>query len=694
MKNWKPPNSVINNYKQVEPKRFPLTLVTGVEWVPESIQKAPKFEYVPPPSVENHYLLPAEYQQKTGRNLSIPFFLIGGVKDEEICKKKTPLNCKNVGTKFEDRPDGVYLKSQNEREEAKRLCNFSFKIESLRNVINRDGSIQVELMYSVKGTDLVASSHCATILEENYDSIVDDILRRHKECYIVTEHSHKARDYLKEYGAIIYRGFCSREGYPVKTIFTYSGWENISGKNVYLSATKRSAYYECNCDLSIPFVPREKMAEIWNLDVKILEVGKKIYDAAGQIDYYESWKTLLPFWLYLHLSFACKLFLDAGVEVQFIFITGSLKTSLCKTFAEVFNERSMLRFESTGVALENYMEKCVDQIMIVDDLFKEDPMMKKKFEVIIRVFGDGIGRAKSTGKDYKENIQAKVRGGCIVTAEHNPNAQQSSTLRYVTSELGNGTIDTAVLAEFQTDKQRSKLEHRANKIQEIFGGWIGFLENHYEDLVQCLAIYQPPPINFGFKRYQQIYKVFCAVSKMIIKWGIETGAIPEQQGSFLFEIWHTIIADFIRKNQNAATTTEPYQQFLITLQQAVATGTVLVASNKEVFEQDGQRRYMGFYRIDKGDTEYVLNPHKIMNFVRKQLLESGKELVSDPARIFKDLLEHGISKGYVNKDGSGGERTRYLKRIKIKDNQAEMLILSKMAVEKTIEKLLMEVNLS
>ncbi len=81
------------------------------------------------------------------------------------------------------------------------------------------------------------------------------------------------------------------------------------------------------------------------------------------------------FWLYLHLSFACKLFIDAGLKVQFLLLligkTGNLKTTICETFAEPFNEGSMLQFESTSRALELYREEYLDMTMIIDDIFKK-----------------------------------------------------------------------------------------------------------------------------------------------------------------------------------------------------------------------------------------------------------------------------------------------------------------------------------
>ena len=143
------------------------------------------------------------------------------------------------------------------------------------------------------------------------------------------------------------------------------------------------------------------------------------------------------------------------------------------------------------------------------------------------------------------------------------------------------------------------------------------------------------------------------------------------------------------RNQIAATVAEPYHQFLITLQQAIATGSAQIAINKDEFEKNGSH-YIGFHRVDKGDSEYVLAPDKVFSLVKHQLIDSGKDLVSDATPIFKELFEHRISKGYDNKDGKGGVRKRYLKRVKLNGHQPEVLVISVAAMEKTISDFLKE----
>lgn len=80
-----------------------------------------------------------------------------------------------------------------------------------------------------------------------------------------------------------------------------------------------------------------------------------------------------------------------------------------------------------------------------------------------------------------------------------------------------------------------------------------------------------------------------------------------------------------------------------------------------------------------------------MTLVRRQLLDSGQELIAESTAIFKELREHGISKGYDNQqDGKGNVRKRYLKRIKINGHLIEMLVISVVAMKNAIEDYLKE----
>ncbi|MBR4152006.1 MAG: hypothetical protein IKT98_03530 [Selenomonadaceae bacterium] len=684
---WQPPNKgAPNPYRQAK------IVKQVVEVAPMEIPfSTADFE---PKENGNPYVSAEKYQEQSGVRLASANATNSTSPYANARKITLTVGGNEINRKFIIEPDGVYLRPKNKlTDDPMHLCNFSFEIVALRTLKNRDGTVQREVVYNVISSALTHRAgefddkNLPSLPEEDYDRIVDEIQRQFKECYICPESRHSAKDYLREYGALVYREF--RQSHGVEEFFNYHGWELVGGKMVYLSDSRA----DCKCGISIPKIPAERMAVAWRNDLQILEIGRKIFNADGTFDDVASLRVSLPFWLYLHLSFACRLFIDAGLKVQFLLLligkTGSLKTTICETFAEPFNEGSMLRFESTSRALELYREECIDQTMVVDDIFKKKSSNMSKFEDILRAFGEGIGRAKSAGKDFKEIMRTKVQGGCIVTAEHDLESQQSSTLRYVSVPLESDSINTVYLSMFQQDKICARLEDRPTIVQEIFAAWIEYLESNYEQLVKFLLTFQPPPLTLKFKRHQQIYRVLCAVATLITDWGRQSENLTSQQVQDKLSCWHRVIVDLMLRNQSAATEAEPWQQFLVTLQQAIATGTTLIAVNKDEFEQNGGR-YAGFQRIDKGDAEYVLSPDKVISIARHLLTDSGRELVSDSTTIFKELLNHGVSKGYENKDGNGGTRKRYLKRVKLNGHLVEMLVLSKDALEKAIEKFLQE----
>ena len=686
-KEWQPPEKVQNPYQ-------PARIVPQIVEVSSTEKPFPRANFEPNDS-ENPYISAEEYQSRTGvrlSSLSTSDELSFINNPQEICTASTDIE---VGGKFIVRLDGVYLKAKGKMtDEDIQLCNFDFEVVTLRALKNRDGSIQSEVVYKVISSAIQYRANefnekgLPSLPEENYDKIVDEILRLFKECYICPESKSFAKDYLREYGAIKYREF--RRKHKVEEFFSYHGWELVNGKMVYLS----DSYSYCKCGITIPKLPAERMAAAALNDSKILNIGARRLKADGTIDEIASLRVILPFFLYLHLSFACKLFIDAGYKVQFLLLligkTGSLKTTICETFAEPFNEGSILRFESTSRALELYREECIDMTMVVDDIFKKKSSNMNKFEDILRAFGENIGRAKSGGKDFKEIMRTKVRGGCIITAEHDLESQQSSLLRYVSVSFESDSINTEVLSFFQQDKIRARLEGRSTVVQEVFAGWIAYLEANYENLVNTLITLQPPTLKFKFKRHQQIYRVLFALLTLVLDWWYQAKILSPRQFERNLSCWNDVIVDLLLRNQAAAIVAEPWQQFLMSLQQLIATGATPIALNKDEFEHSGGVRYIGFQRIDRGDVEYVLSPEKAIAVIRRQMMESGKELVSDSTTIFKELLANGVSKGYENKDGNGGTRKRYLKRVKLNDHLVEMLVLSKSAMEKAIEGFLEE----
>lgn len=218
------------------------------------------------------------------------------VLDQKINKFSAPNEGKEVAEKFIVRLSGVYLKPKNKlTEDERQLCNFSFEIRTIRVLKNRDGTVQREVVFNVIISDLAHRAdefdekNLPNIPEEDFDKIVDEILHLFKETYICPESKNIAKDYLREYGAIVYLEF--RRSHDIKEFFSYYGWELVGSKMCYLSDSRA----DCKCAVTIPKIHPERMAIAWRNDLQILEIGKKVYNLDDTLDEVASLKVSFPF---------------------------------------------------------------------------------------------------------------------------------------------------------------------------------------------------------------------------------------------------------------------------------------------------------------------------------------------------------------------------------------------------------------
>lgn len=629
---------------------------------------------------ENPYISPQNYCSTTGMALATIINSGNDIRKAVIGANNVNGRHRKTEDKFLELYDGIYIRLKKDSTELSRLTNFKFKIVGLLKYHTRDGGERNEVCYAV-------SSHETEIKRISYDEycikLFDHILKAFPDCCIIGGNTTLAKSYLKEYAAFLFNE--AEHNLVVNDIYEYHGWEEVKNKHIYLS----SARADCECECYVPNMINIQVPDVWNEGVNILNIGKKVYFDNGKLDAHQTYRVSLPFWLYLHLGYASKLFHDAGANLQFILVivgpSGCLKTSTCKTFASPFQSDEMIRFESTSRAIELYRESCIDQNMIVDDIFRQTDALLAKFEEILRAYGDEVGRAKSGGKNFGDLVRTKVRGGCIVTAENMLESQQSSTLRYITLRLEKDSIDSKVLAEFQENQRRAKRNKQPSLVQNYFAGWIHYLEKHYDEIVDYIERYQPTNLVFRFKRHQQIHKAFSVIAFFILRWGEEIGAISIEREKQIFGLWSEIITMLIKQNEDMAISSEPWQQFILTLQSSIGTGSFPIADTKEIYESHNGK-FFGFKRCVKNEEmEYVLSPENTYTHVRTKMQEIEKQLVIKEMALYRDLCERGIAKGYVDQANGKKNRNRYLKRVMLHGHQVEMLIISVEAMEKAIE---------
>ena len=426
---------------------------------------------------KNPYQIPSEYQETTG--LCINYYN-PIVNSEPDMVSRQPI-LKIIG-KYYVKSDGLYREAKNPMiQEDIHICNFVHQITGFQKIHSKDGSTRMAITYSVTGHE----DEIFTVSSEEYGNICDDILKKLPDCCFTGNVSSSGKAYYREFAAHIYRE--AKNSIAIQNIYNYHGWERVNDQMVYLSNSRD----DCQCSCWVPPVLSETIQNLFIQGMNIINIGRQVFNDNGTLNIVQTYRVSLPFFLYIHLGFTVKLFQDAGLDVQFLLMlvgkSGSLKTSICKAFAEPFNSGGMLRLESTPRALELYREASTDMTMLADDIFAPKSSLKNKFELILRAFGDTIGRAKSAGKDFNDIVRTVVRGGCIVTAENQLGSQQSSVLRYVTIKIDHDSIDTNTLQYFQSNQKQAQLKNEASIVQLYFAAFIKHLEQNYDSIVQFLA---------------------------------------------------------------------------------------------------------------------------------------------------------------------------------------------------------------
>lgn len=586
-------------------------------------------------------------------------------------KFSNELACELSISNFQVEANGIHvaLPSKNLEPKTIHLCNFIFHFSGriFRHLPNGEITEEVEISIVGKNETISVSIH-------KFDKIVSEITKNFPECCVTGEARSCGKAYLREYAALLYER--DKTTLPVRNFFHCHGWFHDNGRWRYISNSDEN----CECAVTIPKVEPKKIPEIFKTGQLMLKVASP--------------EIFLPFFLYIHLGFAAKLFEDAGLSAQFLLLlvgkTGSLKTTFCKTFAIPFNSEAIIRIESTPRALELCRESSMDMIMVADDIFRTIARLMAKLEDLLRPYGDGIGRAKSY-KAATKILKTRVRGGCIVTAESSLNQQQSSVFRTVTVMTDKTKVNLEILQKFQDDQEKAKRENRPNDVQKYFAAWIQYLEENFEKIIEkiiaagCITIKTQAKIKQFPLRYQKICKIFLILADLILEWGTELGVISTENYENLYKDWQSIILNLLEKNAAAAIKMEAWQKFLVNLQAGIATGEFLIAKNRNEYET-GEGKFIGFVEEKNSETEkFILSPTAVWSALAKYTRQ--KNFLENRTAILKELSKRNVIEGYTLKGANGKTRQRYLKKFTLNKLSTEMLVIKKAEMEQAVEEI-------
>ena len=458
-------------------------------------------------------------------------------------------------------------------------------------------------------------------------------------------------DAVSEYIADSYAE--SEKSWSIEKQFEKAGW-GADVDNTEKFHHGQHPFY-ANWSMPTPWsVSMEERKQIYAAGERFLEVGKQGC-AAGVI------------FTFAHAGFSLFWLRKAGVEVSTALYvrgeTGSLKTSVCREIANVFEtdvRQRVFPFTSTWASIYQRLLLMQDNVTLIDDFSMTEKRSSADataiFEQVIRAVGDGHLPAKMRSGGNVQNL-TKLRTAVIMTGEDDPPLGRSSNLRMLTLSVDRQTFDSECLRDFQ---------QHPSIMQRYFALFIQYLEENGSRL----------PIDDDINVYRQRYQVLCAEPRYI-----ELAVALRLQVNIIgdFSLWcgntreDTMqmirqlgdqIDEAVQLNQKASKNYRPEVLFAQAFAEVFTddSSARLAADGDEYYQAQATPSFIGFYH--RGDRTVWLHPSKTFSFLREYWGKHGRPWLTTEKRLKEALACSKLLKkpeqGFVWRWPHGQKRGRFI----------------------------------
>lgn len=239
------------------------------------------------------------------------------------------------------------------------------------------------------------------------------------------------------------------KGIPVLKCYTEAGWQNISGKKIYLHDT---AVLGADCKIETGL----------NLPRDIVSSCELSQIVEGALKLYGDEVTMATMFLYSFTGVMYRIFSEAGFTPHFLLFlngkTGSMKTTLGKIlYVQLCSDKHREHVRRIDADTVTSFERAIvksgrDTITLIDDYCPAKTAQKKgdminKLESIIRMVGDGSTKSRSNAN--LDDVQGEgVQGTVVLTGEIRGRGL-SSNLRCLYCEMQRDKVDEKMVSWFQ-----------------------------------------------------------------------------------------------------------------------------------------------------------------------------------------------------------------------------------------------------
>ncbi len=257
-------------------------------------------------------------------------------------------------------------------------------------------------------------------------------------------------------------------------IYTHTGWREINGKRVYLTAAgalgQDNITVELDQELSrycLPVRP-QNVTEAVKASLRFLEVGPATIT--------------VPLWAAVYLAPLAEIVYPAFV-LWLYGASGALKSTLAALALShygTFTDKDLFLWTDTANRLEKMCFLAKDAVLVIDDFAPmSDPYKAREIEQtatrIVRNIGNRGGRGR-LASDLSLRAIYRPRGLVVSTGEQVPDGL-SVTARMFTVEMRRGDVDLARLTTAQAD---------ASYYPHALAGYLLWIAEQWDHLAQTL----------------------------------------------------------------------------------------------------------------------------------------------------------------------------------------------------------------
>lgn len=544
-------------------------------------------------------------------------------------------------------PQGMVMQSGDVREA---LSNFSVRPLE-RRLVKQQSKVDVEEF--LLDIECGGEHRVLTIVSKDLENVVPSIVRFFPAC-------HTDADASKASARIANSVRDQIPTLPTVTVVKSPGFIRLNGQWVYAhdgAIFNGPVEFRTGCTIPCdPQVSREKA----------------LHALLGVLELTVNSPTMLPLLLVSHLGPLYNLFEAAGFAPQFVLFlhgqTGSLKTAVVQALFRLFKELPKTpeaTFRDTKTALEVKIGAACSRVLPIDDYKpavtsatgRED---EDKLEHIIRMFGDGIAKARSNSELGRAK-EFHPAGCCVVTGE-DTGGSHSSLLRCLVLSVQKGEINGEKLRFFQENPV--------------------VLQTHFYHFLKWAGVYGEEIVDFIQREFQEERQFFSEIVKeprqadigatMMLTAQILLGYVQEVMMlnvSEIFDVkqrWANTLVEVLRRSEEETVELDPIQMYLEALFDGQAAGRINIAPTQVEFKR-GQ--HLGFAK----DGVWWLFPKEIYAYVKQHWKAQGVIFPLKAEKVHALLYQKQLLD--VNRENrKGREKVLYTKKSTL-EPRSRMLVL-------------------